>query len=79
MMQRETCPATIIPTVAFQDGGYGVGRDFSDCKDRPGLYRRKPECTPVHQGSPYATPAAIPEPDASQQYNFPGPSCSKRR
>ena len=49
-----------------------MGRDFSDCTDRPGLHRMKPECTALYQRSPYATRAAVSAPDTSRQYKIPG-------
>ena len=71
--QRETCSSHSNPDSSLSRWrSHGVGRDFSDCKDIPGLHRRKPECTTLHQRSPYATRAAVSAPDASCQYNFPG-------
>ena len=71
--ERETCSSHSYPDSSLSRWrSYVVGRDFSDCKDRPGLHRRKPECTTLHQRSPYATGAAVSASDAFRLYNFPG-------
>ena len=71
--QRETCSRHSNPDSSLlRWWSHGVGRGFSDCKDRPGLHRKKPECTTLHQRNPYATCASVAAPDASRQYNFPG-------
>ena len=65
--KRETCSSySNLDSSLSRWRSHGVGRDFSDCKDRPGLYRRIPKCTT------YVTRAAVSAPDASRQYNFSG-------
>ena len=71
--ERETCSSHSYPDSSLSRGrSHVVGRDFSDCKDRPGVHRRKPECTTLHQRSPYATSAVVSASDACRLYNFPG-------
>ena len=80
MTQRETCSSHSNPDSSLSRWrSYGVGRDFSDCKYKPGLHRRKPECTTLHQRIPYATRAAVSVPDASRQYNFPDDNARPHR
>ena len=56
--QRETCSShSNLDSSLSRWRSHDVGWDFSDCKDRPGLYRRKPEYTTLHQRRPYATRA----------------------